>query len=153
MSSKCAPHVIGTLVLLESGVHVVHMHMRMHVRATCRHMGTLYSLRAVYMHAHARARHMSSHAMGTLLLEGGVHVVHLLLVLLEHLRPLELESGCEQVLLNAEHLGLQVHGLDHLKALQLVGLAHGNQLLRCGADGWIDSCRGWTLKMNVEDGS
>jgi len=43
---------------------------------------------------------------------------HLCFVVLEQLWPLEAELGCDEVVLNAEGVGVKVDGLGELKALQ-----------------------------------
>mmetsp|Transcript_18261 Transcript_18261/g.51148 ORF Transcript_18261/g.51148 Transcript_18261/m.51148 type:complete len:458 (+) Transcript_18261:261-1634(+) len=55
-----------------------------------------------------------------LLLQGGIHLIHMLLVVLEQLRALELEGGGHQIPLHVKRLGVEVHSLHKLKALQLV---------------------------------
>jgi hypothetical protein len=48
---------------------------------------------------------------------------HLLLVVLEQLWSLEAHLGCDEVLVNAEGVGLKVQRLGELKALETRGLA------------------------------
>jgi hypothetical protein len=48
---------------------------------------------------------------------------HLLLVVLEQLWSLEAHLGCDEVLVNAEGVGLKVKRLGELKALQTRSLA------------------------------